>query len=350
MIISQTPLRVSLVGGGTDFEDFYSKYGGAVISATINKYIYVIVKERFDHKIGCFYNTENFTSEIVDNIVNIKHDLIRECAVYAKMTNGFDVVILSDAPADGSGLGSSSSMTVGLLNTFYTYRNTTLTQQQLAENACHVEINILKKPIGKQDQYAAAFGGLHLFTFGKPDLFKVNNVDYTDQVVNIQIREKLIDLNASVLRNLEENLLLYFTNITRKAGSILNEQKNNIDSNIENLKELTKLTHQLFEELVKNNNIEFVGEIINKSWMIKQKFASGINNNEIENLWKLAMGNGASGGKISGAGGGGFLILYCKKANQDQLRKALKDYYEFPFMFEQSGSKIIFNQSRQRIK
>jgi len=336
-------MRVSICGGGTDFSQFFEEYGGAVISTTINKYIYVIIKERFDNKIGCFYNTENFKSEVVDRIEDIKHDLIRECAICSMMTNGFDVVILSDAPADGSGLGSSSSMTVGLLNTFHTYKNITLTQKQLAELACHIEINVLKKPIGKQDQYAAAFGGFNLITF--------NNWQHEKFISKMDMPkvEKII-LDNSKLRNLEENLLLYFTNITRKAGTILSEQKDKIENNIENLKELNKLTTSLSVDLMVDKNIENVGEIINRSWLIKQKFASGISNTEIENLWKLAMGNGASGGKISGAGGGGFALIYCRKECQDQLRKALKDYFELPFYFETDGSKIIFNQSRQRIK
>lgn len=330
MLISQTPLRISLVGGGTDFPDFYLKYGGAVISTTINKYIYVIIKERFDNKIGCYYHN----SETVNEINEIRHDLIRETAIFTGMKNGFDITILSDAPADGSGLGSSSSMTVGLLNAFYNYQNKSISQNELAKFACEIEINILNKPIGKQDQYIAAFGGFNHIEFSKNNEINVNK----------------INLNNSQIRNIDESLLLYFTNVTRKAGSILYEQKNNIQKNTDLLINMNMLTNELLTKLTLDGDIEAIGNIINRSWILKQKFADKIMNEEIEALWRLSMGNGASGGKISGAGGGGFLLIFVKKSLQDQLRKALNNYFEFPFMFEQSGSKIIFNQSRQLIK
>lgn len=331
MVISQTPLRISLAGGATDFEDYYLQHGGAVVSAAINKYIYVIVKERFDNNIGAHY----FESEIVSNIEDLKHDLIRECAKISGLRHGFDVSIMTDIPTAGSGLGSSSSLAVGLILAFHTYNNKPLySAEKLAELACTVEIDILKKPIGKQDQYAAAFGGFNYIDFGKS-----GKVNVFEILMNRQ------DLQ----RQLDENLLLYFTNITRKNDSILLEQKNNIERNLKELHLIKELAIQMHVDL-EEYNIETVGELLNKNWLYKQRLAEHISNDEIMTAWKLAMGNGASGGKITGAGGGGFLLVYAKKAVQDQLRKAMKDYFEFPFRFESRGSRIILDLPTQRIK
>jgi D-glycero-alpha-D-manno-heptose-7-phosphate kinase len=329
MVISQTPLRISIGGGGTDWPDYYLKYGSVVISAAINKYIYVIVKERFDNNIGAYY----FKSETVSKIEELKHDLIRECAIASGLRNGFDVSILTDIPADGSGLGSSSSLTVGLLLAFHTYNNKSISNKELAELACKVEIEILKKPIGKQDQYAAAFGGLNAIKFGKSG--EINIVPMWSRKQQTVI---------------EENLLLYFTNITRQADLILAEQKENIEKNIKELHAIKEIALELYDDLENNNLVDKIGEALNKNWMFKQKLATNISNDEIMTAWKLAMGNGASGGKITGAGGGGFLLLYVRKANQDTLRKAMNNYFEFPFRFERRGSRIILDLPTQRIK
>jgi len=329
MVISQTPLRISLAGGATDFEDYYRQYGGLVISTTINKYIYVIVKERFDNNIGAYY----YDSETVTNVEELRHDLIRECAIISGLKSGFDVSILTDIPADGSGLGSSSSMTVGLLLAFHTYLGKSISTKQLAELACKVEIEILKKPIGKQDQYECAYGGLNAIGFGKSGVITVTPI-WKD-------KQKTI---------MEENLLLYFTNITRKSDSILAEQKENIEKNLKELHAIKEIASKLLTDLEKHNLVDSIGESLNRNWMHKQRLATNISNNEIMAVWKLAMGNGASGGKITGAGGGGFALIYCTKANQDLLRKALKDYFEFPFRFEERGARIILDLPVQRIK
>jgi len=329
MVISQTPLRVSLAGGATDFEDYYLQHGSVIISAAINKYIYVIVKERFDNNIGAYY----FQSETVSKVEDLKHDLIRECAIASGLRHGFDVSILTDIPADGSGLGSSSSLAVGLLLAFHTYNNKSISNKELAELACRVEIETLKKPIGRQDQYAAAFGGLNAIKFGKSGEVSV---------VPMWARKQ-----QTVI---EENLLLYFTNITRKADSILAEQKENIEKNVKELHAIKEIALQLYDDLENKNLVDNIGEALNKNWMFKQRLASNINNDEIMAAWKKAMGNGASGGKITGAGGGGFLLLYVRKANQDTLRRAMNNYFEFPFRFERRGARIILDLPTQRIK
>jgi len=334
MVISRTPVRISLTGGGTDFEEYFIEHGGFVISTAINRYIYVIVKERFDRKIGVYYET----SEVVNEVSEIKHDLVRETAKVAGLINGFDISIMSDIPTGGSGLGSSSSLTVGLLNAFYTYKGDSIDRDLLARKACLIEIYKLHKPIGFQDQYIAAYGGFRSFTFlGDEDM---NSCVYTDE----------IKLPSEKIRELESNLLLYWTNTTRSSSDILTEQKANIETKINELDKLQEFSKELYEELIMRQNVDFVGEALNKSWLVKQQLASNINNERIENMWKLAMGTGASGGKISGAGGGGFLLLYAKKEVQNKIREALSNEFEFSFLFEPQGSIILLNIPQRRIK
>lgn len=328
MIISQTPFRISLVGGGTDFEDFYKVSGGAVISTTINKYIYVVVKERFDNKISANY----FDQEIVDDICELRHDLIREAALLTGMKNGFDVYIMSDIPSSGSGLGSSSSVTVGLLNAFYAYKGISVDAKTLAEQACIIEIDILKNPIGKQDQYAAAYGGLNFIQFHS------NGIDI-----------KRIELDNGLKRKLELNLMLFFTNITRKSSAILTEQKENISKKLIQLLNIKQLAIELNDSLL-SGNIDEIGKMLHKNWILKKQLSSNITNDTIDNMYKSALSAGAIGGKIVGAGGGGFVIIYAKLDRHDAVRDALYNHNQFPFLFEPHGSKIIFNYNTRELK
>lgn len=325
MVISQTPLRISLCGGGTDFKDYYKINGGLVISSAIDKFIYVIVKERFDDLIYINYSIK----EIVDNVDEIKHGLVREAMRKTGLCNGVEITILADIPSEGSGLGSSSSLTVGLLNAFYNYLGKQVCAEQLASEACEIEIDLLKKPIGKQDQYIAAYGGLKTFCFCKDDSVIVSE----------------LSLNANLKRKLGSNLLLFFTNLTRQASSVLNEQKSLITQNKNYLDEIKKLAVTTAEEL-QNGNIDFLGEALHKNWELKKKLASNISNDKIDEMYNLALSSGASGGKIAGAGGGGFLLLYCKQNNQDKLKESMNNFKELPFMLEPHGSKIIFNYTR----
>jgi D-glycero-alpha-D-manno-heptose-7-phosphate kinase len=325
MIISQTPLRVSICGGGTDFKDYYSQYEGAVISTAIDKFIYVIVKERFDEKIYIDYAKK----EVVDDISEIKHDLVREAAIKTGMKTGFEVTMLADIPSEGSGLGSSSSLTVGLLNSFYHYRGIQPTAEQLAKEACEIEIDILKKPIGKQDQYIAAYGGLSFIKFNKDDTVEVERVN----------------IHNGMKRKLGSNLLLFYTNVTRKADNILSEQRNKIQNHIEYHNGIKKLAYDARDAIVKKN-IDKVGELLAENWRMKKELSSNISNASINEMYKRAIEGGATGAKISGAGGGGFLLTYCKRHKQDQLREAMNEYREMPFLLEPYGSKIIFNYYR----
>jgi D-glycero-alpha-D-manno-heptose-7-phosphate kinase len=322
MIISKTPLRISLIGGGTDLKDFYINNLGHVISTTIDKYIYVIVKERFDDKIVLHY-TDN---EIVDSVDQIKHELIKESLKKVGILKGIEIITLADIPSKGTGLGSSSTLTVGLLNALYTYKGVQVTQEILAKEACEIEIDILKKPIGKQDQYIAAYGGLKKITFNK------------DESVEI----KSFNINANERRVMGSNLTLHFTNITRDANVILNDQKNNIESKNKELLLISNLVHNV-ERAIEAKSFKEIGEVLRLNWEAKKSLTDNITNGVIDNMVNLAMENGATGCKIAGAGGGGFLLSYVPRDKQDKFRKAMNEYKELPFMLDSFGTRIIFN-------
>lgn len=329
MIISQTPLRISLSGGGTDLSNYYIPHEGFVVSTAIDKYIYVIVKERFDDLIYVDYSSK----EIISNISEIKHDLVREAANMTGMTKGFEVMMFADIPSEGSGLGSSSSLTVGLLHAFYQYLGKLVTAEQLAVEACKIEIEILKRPIGKQDQYIAAYGGLRSFRFRKDETVEVTP----------------IEIVSEAKRKLGSNLLLFFTDTTRKAASILEEQSKNVLSKIEFHHKIKELAFDTLDGLG-TLDINRVGENLKINWEMKKQLASNVSNPAIDKMHSLAMDGGALGAKISGAGGGGFLLVYCERDKQDTLRRSLRPYRELPFFLEKYGSKIIFDQTRYDIK
>jgi len=322
MIISQTPLRISICGGGTDLKDYYSINGGYVLSTTIDKYVYVIVKQRFDDLIYVNYTKK----EIVKSFDELEHELVREAAKLTGLQSGVEITMLADIPSTGSGLGSSSSLTVGLLNAFYNYMGERVTSERLADEACRIEIDILKKPIGKQDQYIAAYGGLSTFEFKK------------DGTV---LRSK-IGIDASLRRRLASNLLLFFTNITRKSTSVLSEQKDKIKLNIEYHDKIKALAYEAVEAL-NRGEINKIGVLLAENWELKKNLASNITNPEIDKMYNRILIGGAIGGKIAGAGGGGFLMTYCTRDKQDILREAMSEYREMPFMFESFGSRIIFD-------
>lgn len=329
MIISQTPLRISLAGGGTDLANYYLENEGFVVSTAVDKFIYVIIKERFDDYIYIDYSSK----ERVTHIDEIQHELVREAAKLAGLKKGFEVLMLADIPSEGSGLGSSSSLTVGLLHAFYQYQGKLVTAKQLAREACRIEIEILKKPIGKQDQYIAAYGGLKSFRFKKDDTVEVG--EFT--------------LEGDIKRKLGSNLLLFFTNTTRKAASILEEQSKSIMSKLDFHHKIKELAFDAVEGL-NSLHINRIGENLKLNWELKKQLASNVSNAEIDRMHSLAMEGGALGAKISGAGGGGFLMVYCERDKQDNLRRALGEYRELPFLLEKYGSKIIFDQTRYDIK
>jgi D-glycero-alpha-D-manno-heptose-7-phosphate kinase len=322
MVISQTPLRISLAGGGTDLKSFYHLEDGMVVSTAIDKYVYVIVKERFDEKIYINYSQK----EIVDNISEIKHDLVREAMKKSGITRGVEITTLADIPSEGSGLGSSSSITVCLLNALYSFAGNQMTAEQLASEACEIEINICKKPIGKQDQYVAAYGGLNRIAF------------HPDETVSVS---KLNIMNNE-LRRLGSNLLLFYTNTTRNANLILEKQMDNTEDKRRELRTMRNLVPEVTSIIMKGE-FDNLGKILHENWLIKKSLTGNISNPDIDNIYEKAMNAGALGGKICGAGGGGFLLLYVPRDKQNSVRVTLENYRELPFMLDPLGSRIIFN-------
>lgn len=322
MIISKTPLRISFAGGGTDFKGFYSEEPGAVLSTTINKYIYITVNKKFDNHIRVSYSK----TELVESVDEIQHDLIRESMKMTGVTSGIEITSIADIPSKGTGLGSSSSFTVGLLNALYAYKGEFASAKRLAEEACRIEIDIIGEPIGKQDQFIAAYGGFNFIEFH-------NNEDvYVDPII----------FKKDIKKKLNEHLLLFYTGITRKANSILTEQSNKVTINRIVLSAMYKQAVNLREILIKGDKLHEVGELLHEAWELKKKMASKISNPEIDELYESARKAGAIGGKILGAGGGGFLLLYCPVSRKEHVRKALSKLHETAFEFEPQGSKIIY--------
>ncbi len=324
MIIVQTPLRISFFGGGTDFPSFYLAEGGCVLSTAIDKYIFVTIKQRFDDMIRVGYTR----TEMVEDVAQIQHELIREAFKLTGIQKQVEITTMGDIPA-GSGLGSSSTVTVGALHAMYTYLNQSVTHEQLAREACMIEIDALKKPIGIQDQFIAAYGGLRFFEFDP-------NGDVCNQ--NIQ-------LDPAVKVHLNENLMLFFTGVTRKAESILTEQKTNISNHTSILCEIKDMTYTARDELIKGN-VDMIGRLLHDSWQLKKQLASGISNGQIEEIYQAARKAGAIGGKVTGAGGGGFILLYSPYEKREAIRNALHGLREIPIRLEQDGSKVIFNYRR----
>jgi D-glycero-alpha-D-manno-heptose-7-phosphate kinase len=325
MIIVQTPLRVSLFGGGTDFPSFYQQEGGCVLSSAIDKYIYVTIKKRFDQKLRVGYTQ----TEMVDSVDDIKHELIRESLRKTGISQGVEITTMGDIPSEGSGLGSSSTVTVGSLHAMYVFLNESVTAEQLAQEACQIEIDRLKKPIGIQDQYITAYGGLRFLEFS-PDG---------------EVKHSKVNLNGAQQRLLNENLLLFFTGVTRKADRILDEQKHNINERLPVLREMKQMAYEAHQYL-KAGDVDVIGELLHESWKLKKQLAKHISNGSIESIYSVARKAGAVGGKITGAGGGGFLLLYCSHDRQMAVRNALQPLQELPFRIEPDGTKVIFNYRR----
>tara|TARA_Y100000310_G_scaffold344958_1_gene460784 strand:- start:876 stop:1847 length:972 start_codon:yes stop_codon:yes gene_type:complete len=319
---------VSFLGGGSDFKDFYVQEPGKVISTAIDKYTFVIVNPLFDDRI-----VVNWTiKESVKTPYELKHELVREALLKTGILGGIEITTLADIPSTGSGLGSSSSILVGLLNALYTFKGEQVSTQRLAEEACEIEIDILKKPIGKQDQYIAAYGGMCTIDFLKDEVrvnkWKLSNKDRYE---------------------LSLNLSLYFTGITRKSETILKDQKRNIISgkvfdNLMKIKGLAVVAESL--DFEKEVDRDILGELLDSSWSIKKDLTNKISNPKIDKMYDSAVNAGAMGGKICGAGGGGFLLVYAPQKKQTMIRFALRDYKEMPFMLERDGSKVILNYRR----
>ncbi|MBV8254347.1 MAG: hypothetical protein JO154_17240 [Chitinophaga sp.] len=323
MIISRTPFRISFAGGGSDLPSYYLKYGGAVLSTTIDKYTYLSMHPYFaENKIFLKYSS----NEYVDNINDVKHPLIREIFRHFDI-RGVDFNSSADIPS-GTGLASSSAFAAGLINLCAAYKGIYINKEDIAALACDIEIERLMEPIGKQDQYACAVGGLNFIQFHE----------------NEKVTVEKIHLGAEMQDKLDNNLLMFYLGKTRSAGSVLKEQKSNIESSkkLDNLHKMVKLAYDLRQELL-SQNIDALGEILHTGWMYKKELASGISDEAIDSNYDLAMKNGALGGKLLGAGGGGFLLFYVNSEEKKAaVRSALSHLMETEFRFENSGTSIIF--------
>lgn len=325
MIITQTPLRIGLVGGGTDLPSYYREHAGRVLNCAIDKYVYVIVKQRFDDDIYLNYSRK----EIVSRVEDLQHELVREAMHMAGVRTGVEITTLADIPSAGSGLGSSSSVTVGLLQALFAYQGRQVAAEELAERACTIEIDRCGKPIGKQDQYIAALGGIRDIRFGPGD----------------RVIAEEIGLPAAERRALQQQLLLFYTGTTRRAEDILTEQNANVGTSLPYLHQLRDLAGQAAEDL-RRGNLEAIGEALRRGWEAKRALASGIADRGIDAAVAAALEAGASGAKISGAGGGGFLIVTCPAQHHRKVRERLGAMRELPIKLDPLGSRVVFNVHR----
>lgn len=322
MIVTQTPFRVSFCGGGSDLPSFYKNHPGCVLSTTIDKYVYISIHPSFytDHIVLKYNQTENVLKH-----EHINHKIFRT-VLESYGIKGIEITVIADIPS-GTGLGSSSSFTVGLLHAINKYLNKNITKEFLAAEACNIEINKLNEPIGKQDQYAATYGGLNFITFNSDDSIDVEPVK----------------IDPLTFKELEDNLLMFYTGTVRSASEILKNQNDNMHNKnkFDNIIKMTQLTSKLKVALESGNLNEF-GTIMNENWLLKKTLSSKISNPKIDYYYNLAIKNGALGGKLLGAGGCGFLLFYARKDNHEKLRRSLKDLREINFRFDSLGSTIIY--------
>ena len=324
MIICRTPTRISFFGGGTDYPKWYLENGGEVLSTTINKYSYITLRHLpkfFDYKFRIRY----YKTEETQTVDEIKHPSVRECARLLGLNDGFEIAHNSDLPA-GSGLGSSSTFTVGMLHSIYALQNYMPTKRELALNAIHVEQKLIGEAVGSQDQVAAAWGGFNRIKFSAENTFELDPI--------ILEREKLLEL--------QNNLLLCFTGFARSAPEIAAHQINETPSRIKELTEMQSLTNEAFKLLRGKSPMDDFGRLLDTQWKIKKSLTNKISNPIIDDIYQAGINAGALGGKLLGAGGGGFMLFYASPLNHNKIKAALKDKLFVPFRFENTGSKIVY--------
>jgi D-glycero-alpha-D-manno-heptose-7-phosphate kinase len=325
MIITQTPLRIGLLGGGTDLPGYYREHGGRVLNCALDKYVYVIVKQRFDDDIYVNYSKK----EIVSRVADLQHELVREAMQMTGVAKGVEITTLADIPSAGSGLGSSSAVTVGLLHALFAYQGRQVSAEELAERACTIEIERCGKPIGKQDQYIAALGGIRDIRFGPGE----------------EVVAEELGLSAAERRALQQQIMLFYTGITRSADSILAEQNANVEATRPQLDLLRDLAGFAVERL-RSGDAEAIGPAMRESWEAKRKLASGVSNDQIDLMVTRALDAGATGVKLTGAGGGGFLLVICPMERQRAVREGLTDMQELPVKLDRLGSRVVLNVLR----
>jgi len=330
VILSRAPVRITLGGGGTDLKSYYSKYGGFLIAAAVDRYCTVLASKRFYDSIRLSYSQ----MEIKDSVSKIQHRIFREALKFVGIEKGIELHSVADIPAN-SGLGSSSSFTVALLNALHAYKREFVTQKQLAEEACHIEIDVLGEPIGKQDQYIAAFGGITCLTFEK----------------NGEVLVEPLHISDEALDQLESNLVFFFTGKERSASEILSEQeeksKRDDPEVMQNLHQIKDIGLQVRKHL-EEGDVNMLGELLHAHWEIKKKRSQKISDPFIDECYEVARKNGAIGGKVMGAGGGGFFMFYCNNSEKPKLSQAMKKIGLRPVRlhFDFEGAKILVNMKR----
>ena len=324
MIISKTPFRISFFGGGTDYPGWYNDNGGMVLSTTINKYCYITIRELpqfFDYN----YRLRYFKTEEVNSINEIQHPSIRESVKFLGIKTQFELVHFAEMPAQ-SGLGSSSTFTVGLLNALHALNNNMVGRSQLMSEAIHIEQDLIKENVGSQDQAAAAYGGFNTYEF---------KTDGSIQATPMTIEKNRVDL-------LDENLLLFFTGFSRTASSIAGEQIKNISVKKKELRQMMELTKEAISILNnRNRTLDDLGRLLHEQWCVKKTLSNKITNSSIDDIYNTAISAGALGGKLLGAGSGGFMLLYVKPEEQENVKRALSKLLVVDFNFEREGSSIV---------
>ena len=324
MIISRTPFRMSFVGGGSDLPAFYRHQPGAVISTTIDKYVYVTINKKFDDGIRIAYSK----NEEVSSVDQIEHQLVKAVLRELKISGGIEITTIADIPSKGTGLGSSSSFTVGLLHAPNAYKGIFSSSETLSAGSCRIEIDICHEPIGRQDQYAAAYGGFNMIEFLPDD----------------SVRVAPIICDPRTTARIEQSTLLFYTGITRSASGLLKQQSADIASSQEKretMSAMVALTHQLKAEL-ERNNVDAFGEILHENWLLKKSLTKGISTAEIDDWYNISRQAGATGGKILGAGAGGFLMLTAPPDRHSAIKQVLRALRPIDVKFEPQGSRIIF--------
>ena len=325
MIISKTPLRMSWVGGGSDLPAFYKEELGAVLSTTIDRYVYIALNPKFDGRIRLNYSK----TEEVDTVKQIEHPIFRETLLHMEINGGVEIASMADIPSKGSGLGSSSSFTVGLLNALNAYKNQFSSKEKLASEACMIEILKCGEPIGKQDQYAAAYGGINLIKFHSNESVTVDPI-----ICNSQLMQKI-----------EDHTLVFFTGRTRSASELLAQQSKDLVTVNRKLlmRRMVELAFDLKNE-IENNSITNFGQILHENWVLKSQLTKGITDSEIDSWYSEGIKNGALGGKLLGAGNGGFIMFFAPPEKHDIITKSLTNLQRVKFKFDRNGSQIVHYQ------
>lgn len=325
MIFVRAPLRMSFVGGGSDLPSYYQQRGGAVLSTSVDKYVYVAVNQKFDNNIRLSYSvTEN-----IPETQSIKHPIVRNALELMGITGGIEITSISDIPSQGSGLGSSSSFTVALLQALYTFKGKDISKEDLGNLSSHIEIDLCGEKIGKQDQYASAFGGLNFIEFNKDNSVKVSPIKCSQDTIS----------------KLEESIIVFYTGRTRSASNLLSKQSDNMSDvdKIEMMSNMVSLAYEM-RSMLENDDTESFGELLHQNWMLKKDLAEGITDTQINSWYNKGIAAGATGGKLLGAGNGGFIMFFAPKENHSKIINSFNDLKRVPFSFEYEGSKILFQR------